>query len=307
MALLRIVSAAKLAILPDSNNAAHHAHDLTAKAVHIDVSTATTAAIMGLKNAHLLSGAAVSEAANTRPRLQQPPSSSLTLKLLPKLSYKAFDELVHCVPTDAELGQRAHKGTVLKTASMAQKINCLRAGQRHAVLRKRRLTGESAGDLEEKPDDVPPPVLVSPARPPPIAPLISRPTTKHNVSNFSKPTLIPRKLSMPPVVFPPIAKAVPLAPPPPPLSQISHPKVVRVTPPTLLVPSISTLSPAQTPIAPRPLTTPGISLRLRPPEIALTPPTSDRSAPPFARYRPRPNVVNRPDQPRLCKRQGSFE
>ena len=184
MALLQIVSAARLAILPDSNKAAHHAHDLFAKAVHIDVSTAPMAAIMGLKNANLLTGAAVSEAANTRPRLQQPPSSSLTLKLLPKLSYKAFDELVHCVRTDAEMGQRAHKGTVMKTASMAQKINRLRAGQRHAVLRKRRLTGESVGDLEEKLDDVPPPVLFSPARPPPIAPLISRPTTTHNVSNF---------------------------------------------------------------------------------------------------------------------------
>ena len=42
--------------------------------------------------------------------------------------------------------------------------------------------------------------------PPSIAPIISRPTPTQDVSNFSKPAIIPRKLSMPPVASPPLSK-----------------------------------------------------------------------------------------------------
>lgn len=183
-ALLQLVNTARLLILPTSNNGAKIANDLTSKAAHIDVSTATVAAIMGLKNVTSLTGAAsaeISAASQSNSKYEQSSSDQLRIKLLPKPSQRATDALFNLVKNDADLGTRARNEAVHKTNSMAHKMHKLRAGQRHAIVRKRRLMVGQISDQflssGELPSALPPPLSapmstsMSMPSPPPSAPV----------------------------------------------------------------------------------------------------------------------------------------
>eukprot|EP00178_Gracilaria_changii_P004577 TRINITY_DN173_c0_g2_i1.p1 TRINITY_DN173_c0_g2~~TRINITY_DN173_c0_g2_i1.p1 ORF type:complete len:1693 (+),score=237.75 TRINITY_DN173_c0_g2_i1:4853-9931(+) len=147
-ALLQLVNQARLILLPTSNDAANSTTDLVSSAVHIDVSTATMAAIMGLKNAHTLRGAAVAEATAfqaTHPTfdLAARRKAPLKLNLLPRLSRTATDALLKLITTDTELGLRAHNDVHAKNSVMAQKIQRMKASTRHANLRRRRMSADA--------------------------------------------------------------------------------------------------------------------------------------------------------------------
>lgn len=171
LALLQLVNAARYLLLPNSNNAAKIAKDLTSKAVHMDVSTASMAAIMGLKNATELTGAAVAQVANVPPKpiAGLPAQGPLVLSLLPRPSQKATEALVHLVRSDTELGVRARHEALQKSNTIANKLHKLRAGQRHAIVRKQRLADAAI-------ENAPPGALADPL-PPPKLPTMAPPAS----------------------------------------------------------------------------------------------------------------------------------
>lgn len=176
-ALLQLVNSARLIILPNANNAARFANDLQSKAAHIDCSTASMAAIMGLKNANQLTPIATDDIrdSNLRSTLSQSVQHRLSLKLLPRHAQMANDALVHLVRTDVDLGARARNEALLKSSSYAHKMHKLRAGQRHASVRKRRLMADSSDDMSSiREDFVSPPVSLPIPAPPPAMHMFNR-------------------------------------------------------------------------------------------------------------------------------------
>lgn len=220
LALIQLVNSARLLLLPNSNTAAATAKDLTAKALHMDVSTATMAAIMGLKNANSLTGAALAEASlasSTSKQTSLPPHHSLKIKLLPKLSQTAFQALLTLVRTDAHLGARANSERLQRSSNIALKAQKLRAGQRQANARKRQVFSleESLDTVDSKkhfpePPPTPPPfataksILQSSSLQPP-AQLASRPPffNGNNVGNATYIAPRPSSNLPPPPPIPP--------------------------------------------------------------------------------------------------------
>lgn len=170
LSLLHLVNAARFILVPNSNNGAKIANDLTSKAVHMDISTASMAAIMGLKNATQLTGAAVAQVTNVPSNRIAVVTSSerLSLRLLPKSAQKATDALLELVRTDTDLGARARNEALQKSSTMAHKLHKLRAGQRHAIVRKRRLA-DAAIDNPPPSLDTEPAVPRFQSAPPPLS------------------------------------------------------------------------------------------------------------------------------------------
>lgn len=156
----------------------------------MDISTASMAAIMGLKNATTLIGAAVAEVttSSSKPIPAVPSSDRLTLKLLPRPAQKATDALIQLVRTDVDLGMRARNEALQKSSSMAHKLHKLRAGQRHAVVRKRRLADAA---LENPPPilDIEPPTQQFQMSPP-------LPSSSTPASNPFSRFVLPRRRSL---------------------------------------------------------------------------------------------------------------
>lgn len=227
-ALIQLINLARLAILPDSNNAAKSSADLMAKAVHIDVSTATVAAIMRLKNASQLAGAAVAEVNKARPRNTPKPSdhNRLSLRLTPKLSYHALTALLRLILQDGELGERARRDAQYRSTAMAQKMNRLRAGQRHAMVRKRRLSLDEFGEATEdnRDDSLEVPASLPPPPPPPPLPPIA--TQSGPVVDISG---APVTRGTQPLVIPPMRQNIVLGPPVPMGTQI-RPRPLSIKP-----------------------------------------------------------------------------
>lgn len=142
LALLQLINSARLILLPNSNDAAVPARDLTSRAVHIDVSTATLAALMNLKGANTLTGQAVAQAkASLHHRPQHTPAASastaqpsLKLKLLPKLAQTATDTLFSLVRNDDNLGARAAQDAHARTSTPSR----YRSRASRATTRRRR-------------------------------------------------------------------------------------------------------------------------------------------------------------------------
>lgn len=148
LALLQLVNSARLLLVPTPPAAAPQGgrlRDTMAIAVDIDVSTASMAAIMGLKNSSQLSGAAMAvvsagaSASKGRAEGQGSESGRRKIRLLPKPAKHAVQELMNLVRSDTDLGTRAKDEAVGRSNSMANKLHKLRAGQRHASVRKRKL------------------------------------------------------------------------------------------------------------------------------------------------------------------------
>lgn len=213
-ALLQLVNSARLLLLPTSNNGAKIASDLTAKAIHIDVSTATMAAIMGLKNTAQLTGAAVTEVINKNPKasISPPPQEHLTLRLLPQPAQKATDALIQLVRNDMDLGARARNEALLKSSSYAHKMHKLRAGQRHASVRKRRLMGDASDDLTTAREDPMSPPLSLPLPPPPSVTAIPNRTPSPAPNSFQR-FILPRRRNL--VYSSPVPLPMQNAPPSP--------------------------------------------------------------------------------------------
>ncbi|PXF50064.1 Transcription regulatory protein SNF2 [Gracilariopsis chorda] len=195
--LLQLVNQARLILLPTSNDAARTAPDLVSSAVHIDVSTATMAAIMGLNNAHTLRGAAVAEAnayLAAKPASQPPGPQTPTLKLSlkPKLARKATDALLQLITTDSELGERAHNDVHAKNSVMAQKIQRMKASTRHANLRRRRMSADAqSSDITLRASNLhhPPASGYTSSHPPSLAPYHQIPTVPTAVNRSFTPTV----------------------------------------------------------------------------------------------------------------------
>lgn len=195
--LLQLVNQARLNLLPTSNDAARSANDLVSSAVHIDVSTATMAAIMGLNNAHNLRGAAVAEAnaylaANAASKPPDSQKQTLKLSLKPKLARKATDALLHLITTDSELGERAHNDVHAKNSAMAQKIQRMKASTRHANLRRRRISADAqSSDIALRTSSMqhPPATGYATSHPPSLAPYHQIPTVPTAVNRSFTPSV----------------------------------------------------------------------------------------------------------------------
>lgn len=148
LSLLQLANTARLHILPQSNDGAAQARNLTERAIHVDVSTATMAAAMGLKNTSNLTGAAVELATSVPPRPVQPSTSSdLKLKLLPKLSQSGFDSLINLVRTDSHVGLRPRQAFPERMSVAYGRLQKPRMRQPSTRRRRRMVSDPSAGGM----------------------------------------------------------------------------------------------------------------------------------------------------------------
>lgn len=140
-ALLQLANAARLHLLPLSNDAAANAPDTMARAVHVDISTATLAAAMGLHNTSTLNATAVGLASVTppHPSTTAPSSSaSLRLRVQPSLSNAAVNSLIGLVRADEQLGERSKRDAEERTSSLNARMQRARLSSRQATARRRR-------------------------------------------------------------------------------------------------------------------------------------------------------------------------
>eukprot|EP00737_Agarophyton_chilense_P002593 gb/GEZJ01002961.1/.p1 GENE.gb/GEZJ01002961.1/~~gb/GEZJ01002961.1/.p1 ORF type:complete len:1657 (-),score=275.97 gb/GEZJ01002961.1/:6601-11178(-) len=174
------------------------------------------AAIMGLKNAHTLRGAALAEANAFQATHRNfdsasSPHAPLKLHLLPRLSRTATDALLKLITTDTELGMRAHNDVHAKNSVMAQKILRMKASTRHANLRRRRMSADAqSADIALRAPHVHPLQPSSPSvfalNPPPTAntfhPIPAVPTSVNRsftpTVSFMKPPTVPSTIRVVP-------------------------------------------------------------------------------------------------------------
>lgn len=225
-ALLQLVNSARLHLLPNSNDGAN-ADDLISRAMHIDISTASMAAIMGLQNTANLTGAAAALASSAPPRPANPPSSSgLKLRLLPKLSQTAIDALFGLIRTDARIGLRP-KQTFSRLPVATGRAHKVRSSARQTPVRRRRARSSVMAYQPSASNDVITPVYshlrTAASSAAAVNPLhdLSLITP---VKRSQAPQIAPRRLS---VTFAEVANDTPQAKPPiaptPPLSSMGNP------------------------------------------------------------------------------------
>lgn len=218
LALLQLANSVRLQVLPNSNDAAATLHDLPSRAMHIDISTATLSAAMGLQNSSSLTGTAFSLATAAISRgnhSSNPPSSGgLRLRLLPRLSQAAVDATFGLVATDEQLGIRSKRDA--SVASMRPPR--VRMSNRQSAVRKRRSVLPDALSIPAHPAT--PSALSTPG-------LLNFPSIASGPgpSGVNGTPFTPRSSRRQSVTF---ADEPTIVPPPPPFSD----EIVPVVPPT---------------------------------------------------------------------------